>query len=133
MVKNIPLRWFVLLMLLYFVCRAMRSTFINLPSFFKNHFTDLLFVPTMCLFSLIILRFLKNDPSITIPWYGVVMQTVLISYYFEIHLPSQPGNPYVADFFDVIFYFLGAIFYIILQRYHFRFFKNAFKNNIPAS
>lgn len=97
----------------------------DLPIFLKNHFTDLLFVPTMCLFSIIVLRFIRKDKYLIIPWYAVILQTIFISYYFEYYLPNQENNPYVGDAIDVFYYFIGAVFYLILQRFSFRFFKNS--------
>lgn len=116
--------WFILLMIFYFGCRILRTTMNDLPIFLKNHFTDLLFVPVMCLFSIVILRLIRKDTSLIIPWYAVMLQTIFISYYFEYYLPNQQNNPYVGDVIDVFWYFIGALFYLILQRYNFRFFKN---------
>lgn len=79
------------------------------------YLTDLLFVPTMCLFALILIRRLKNDAAIQIPIYSVVIQVIAVSVYFEWYLPSQNAQ-YTGDPLDVFMYVLGGIVFLFLQR-----------------
>ena len=75
----------------------------------------ILFVPTMCLFALILIRRLKNDASIQIPIISVVIQVIAVSVYFEWYLPSQ-NSQYTGDLLDVVMYVIGGMFFLFLQR-----------------
>lgn len=105
---------FVALMGLYFLLRALRSIHI-LPALLSNYGTDLLFVPAMCLFALFFIHYLKGMQLI--PTWMILLQTVLISIYFEWYLPNTCISPpcYVSDYGDVIAYFIGAILFIGFQ------------------
>lgn len=108
---------FVLIMAAYFLIRYLRSTFPELPDFIRFHFTDLLFVPAMCLFALISLRFIRKDPDFTIHWFSVALQVVLVCLYFEWYLPnnSPEGQLHVADLVDCLMYALGGVLFMLLQ------------------
>lgn len=108
---------FILIMLAYFLIRFLRSSHAVLPNFIRFHLTDLLFVPAMCLFALIILRFLRRDSSLTIPWFAVIIQVVHVSLYFEWYLPnhSPPGHLHVSDLIDVMMYAFGGVLFLLLQ------------------
>lgn len=108
-------KWFLVFGLLYFITRVIRWA--NPGSFplFAGYFTDLLFVPTMCLFALIFTRIIKRDHSIQINWSWIVILTAFVSYYFEYYLPFQPGNLYVSDPWDVVCYGIGAFIFIFIQ------------------
>lgn len=80
------------------------------------YLTDLLFVPAMCLFGLIILRRLKNDRFLRIPWYNVWLQVLAVSVYFEWYLPSQ-NSQYTSDPLDVAMYFIGGLLFILVQKW----------------
>jgi len=113
-------------MLFYFIVRLLRQQWHNAPLFLANHVTDILFVPAMATFALIVLRRIRNDSHLLIPTVYVIIQTVLVSLYFEWYLPNYPmnGHTYTADFFDVICYFSGAILYLFVQ---YRYFQNSRK------
>lgn len=102
-------------MCLYAVLRLLRHWNI-LPELISNYGTDVLFVPAMCLFALIFILYFKGEHSI--PFWMVVVQTLLISIYFEWYLPNNCTTPpcYIADLNDVIAYFLGAFLFIVLQK-----------------
>ena len=104
-------------MFVYFLTRYLRSTVENLPDFVRFHLTDLLFVPAMSLFALIILRFTRHDPSLTIHWLSVAIQVVIVSLYFEWYLPnnSPEGHIHVADSADCLMYVLGGILFVLFQ------------------
>jgi hypothetical protein len=105
---------FGVLMALYFLTRYLRLEWAELPNFFRFHFTDLLFVPAMSLFSLIVIRFFKRDPSLTIPWQSVAIQVVLVSFYFEWYLPnnSPEGHVHISDAVDCLMYGLGGLIFL---------------------
>ncbi|NVK65413.1 MAG: hypothetical protein HWE22_12550 [Flavobacteriales bacterium] len=108
---------FLALMTAYFITRYVRSQFDDLPHFIQYYFTDLLFVPAMCLFALIVLRFLRREPTLTIHWLAVLAQVGIVSIYFEWYLPTYPpeGHIHVADFIDCLMYLLGGIAFILIQ------------------
>ncbi|MFK7784766.1 MAG: hypothetical protein AB8B56_06615 [Crocinitomicaceae bacterium] len=108
---------FVLIMCTYFLIRYLRVSFPQLPDFFKYHFTDLLFVPAMSLFALIIIRFTKRSAEITIHWSAVLVQVLIVTLYFEWHLPNNPpeGHIHVSDWVDSLMYALGGLFFIFTQ------------------
>jgi len=108
---------FVLLMATYFLIRYLRISFPDLPNFFRFHFTDLLFVPAMSLFALIIIRMVKRDRTITIQWWAVVVQVLIVTLYFEWYLPNNPpdGHIHVSDWVDCLMYATGGVAFIISQ------------------
>lgn len=108
---------FICLMCCYFFIRYLRSTAEQLPDFIRFHLTDLLFVPTMSIFALIILRFLRREPSLRIHWSSVTVQVILVCLYFEWYLPRNPpnGHKHTADIVDCIMYALGGIIFVFIQ------------------
>lgn len=118
MVKR-PICMLAAVMLLYAIIRILRYHF-QLPTFFANYLTDLLFVPAMCLFALAAIRTIRRDHSIIIPWYYVLLQTIVVSAYFEWYLPATCAHEpcYVADAWDVLCYLVGACIYLVLQKHY---------------
>lgn len=108
---------FVLLMSVYFLIRYLRVRVENLPDFVRYHLTDLLFVPVMSLFALIIIRFIKRDSTITIHWLAVMVQVAVVSIYFEWYLPnnSPEGHIHVSDWIDCLMYAIGGVLFILAQ------------------
>lgn len=88
-----------------------------IPNFVRYHLTDLLFVPAMSLFALIILRFTRRDRTVTIQWFSVAIQVVFVSLYFEWYLPnnSPKGHIHVGDIIDCLMYVLGGILFVLFQ------------------
>lgn len=113
--------WFIGCMSLYAVIRLIRPELSNDWIFVKFYATDFIFVPAMCFFALFFIRLIRRDASV-IPWWMVLVQTALISFYFEIYLPSNDVSlkGYVSDMFDIVFYFLGASVFIVIQHRSFR-------------
>lgn len=87
-------------------------------SFFQFYFTDLLFVPSMCLFALIGVRIIKKNYEIKIPAKYIFIQTIFVSILFEYVLPitEKYAQQQTADLIDVAMYFIGAIVYLLLQK-----------------
>ncbi len=108
---------FIVIMATYFLIRYLRSTVEHLHDFIRFHLTDLLFVPAMCLFALIILRFTRRTPELTIPWYSVMIQVAVVCFYFEWYLPNNTpkGHTHVADIVDCFMYFIGGILFNLLK------------------
>ena len=108
---------FALLMSCYFLIRYLRMTVDELPNFVRYHLTDLLFVPAMSLFALIIIRFTRKEAELTIPWYSVVIQVIAVSIYFEWYLPnnSPEGHIHIGDLMDCLMYAVGGVLFLIFQ------------------
>lgn len=108
------------IMLLYFVIRYLRVNVDNPSDFLRYHLTDLLFVPAMGFFALILIRIIKRDKTITISPLLVFIQVVLVSVYFEWYLPNYSPKRfewYTSDLVDVAMYFLGGVIFLALQRF----------------
>ncbi|XOV68662.1 MAG: hypothetical protein ACFHU9_05665 [Fluviicola sp.] len=113
MAKNKDIALFVGLMTLYFLVRW--AYIFGTSGILRWYLTDFLFVPAMCLFGLIIIRRLKNDAEIRIPWYSVVIQVFAVSLYFEWYLPQQHAK-YTSDPIDVGMYILGGAAFLLVQK-----------------
>ncbi|PWL27666.1 MAG: hypothetical protein DCO96_10190 [Fluviicola sp. XM-24bin1] len=113
MVKHRDISVFAAIMALYFLVRWV--LIFGSTGVLRWYLTDLLFVPAMCLFGLILIRRLKNDREILIPWYSVLLQVLLVSLYFEWYLPNQ-NVQYTSDPLDILMYFAGGIAFLLFQR-----------------
>jgi hypothetical protein len=115
-------------MLAYFAVRWLRNFTTN--EFISYYLTDLLFVPAMCTFALIGVRFIKRKPDLLIPGHFVLLQTIFVSFYFEWYLPEYHGKPgwYTSDIMDVLMYILGATLFILIQRFYLT--KTAFMQRV---
>ncbi|MGJ8661622.1 MAG: hypothetical protein ACSHXL_06265 [Bacteroidota bacterium] len=118
MVKNKVLGWFMGFFGLYFIVRYIRANWLEAPSFIQYYFTDLLFVPTMCLFALFFVRLLKRDQTLKISPALILIQVVLVSVYFEWYLPNYQNHvhPYTSDTLDIVMYIIGGIIFWRLQK-----------------
>lgn len=119
--KRLWLR-FLGLIAVYFIARYLRTNVEDIPDFFKYHFTDLLYIPTVATFSLIFVRLLKRDNTITISPWLVAFLVVFMSVYFEWYLPTYRAHihPYTSDIWDIVMYALGGIGFLLIQRKHFK-------------
>ena len=110
--------YFVLLMFFYFSVRIIRVGVNDISDFIRFYLTDLIFVPTMALFSLIFVRFLKRNQTIRISPSLVFFQVVLVSLFFEWYLPnySAKSDWYTSDPWDVFNYILGGFIFLLIQR-----------------
>lgn len=116
--KNKLTIWFIGFFAFYFLVRYVRTHWIDAPNFVKYYLTDLLFVPTMCLFALLLLRLIKRDKTISISFGLIFTQVALVSIYFEWYLPTYKRHihPYTSDLWDVAMYILGGILFWVLQK-----------------
>ncbi|HNR85372.1 MAG TPA: hypothetical protein PKN22_01955 [Taishania sp.] len=110
-----PTDWLLLVAIFYFVIKISKQ-FVFIP-IVHHYFTDLLFIPTQLLICLIAVRFLKQNQSITIPFWLIVINVVLMSLLFEWYEPMVKNNTQqTADVFDVVMYVLGGILYYLIQK-----------------
>ena len=116
MAKFRPHIAFVSIMFSYIIIRFVRSHY-DVNEFVQGHLTDLLFVPAMFCFTLIIMRWFKKDEHFLIAPWMLIVQTGLIAYYFEFYLPEngREGHIHISDWLDVLMYGIGCLVYLILQ------------------
>ena len=102
---------------LYFITRWARTEEL-LPGFFRNHFTDFLFIPVQLLIALWGTRLIKRDTEIRVPVSWVAVQVIFVSLLFEWYLPVYSANApdFTADPVDVGMYVLGGLVFIFFQR-----------------
>ena len=113
MVKFRAIYLFAGLMLLYFLVRW--AYIFGTTGILRWYLTDLLFVPAMCTFALILVRWIKNDRLLRIHWSSVLVQVVAVSLYFEWYLPSHYSQ-YTADPMDTVMYVCGGALFLMFQK-----------------
>lgn len=100
-------------MLVYFLVRW--AYIFGDTGLLRWYLTDLLFVPAMCTFGLIGVRWIKRDRTLQLHWWHVAVQVIFVSWYFEWHLPVRYAQ-YTADPVDVLMYFLGGLLFLGIQK-----------------
>lgn len=113
MVKYRAFLFFSALMTVYFLVRW--ALIFGDTGFLRWYLTDLLFVPAMCTFALMVVRRMKRAPKITIPARNIYLQVLVVAIYFEWYLPSQDSN-YTSDPWDVVMYLIGGFLFLWIQR-----------------
>ena len=113
MVKSRATYLFLGLMSLYFLVRW--AYIFGTRGILRWYLTDLLFVPAMCTFALILVRWIKNDRLILIHWSSVALQVLAVSLYFEWYLPSRYAV-YTSDPWDAVMYAIGGVLFLIIQK-----------------
>lgn len=113
-----PHIFFLGIMFAYLTVRYLRARVADIPDFVRFYLTDLLFVPAMCLFALVIIRFLKRDSKLKISFPLVFTQVGIVALFFEWYLPyhSSKQDWYTSDLMDVLMYGLGGLLFLLLQR-----------------
>ncbi|MBN9293350.1 MAG: hypothetical protein J0G96_05155 [Flavobacteriia bacterium] len=105
---------------LYIVIRLLRFYSLTNSYFIRFHLTDLLFIPVQLTFTLIFLRYIKRNHSLTLPTVFVWVNFILMSTLFEWYLPVCRNSPeQTADATDVLMYFAGTLLFIFLQKRRF--------------
>lgn len=86
--------------------------------FLHNYFTDLLFVPLLGLSGLLVVQLIKQDTSLRISAWQIVVLVISVSLYFEWYLPNYSKNKlwYTMDVFDCLMYLIGGGIFLLLQR-----------------
>jgi hypothetical protein len=70
-------------------------------------------MPIILYISLYLVRLIKKTPRYELNWIQIISMTTFYALLFEYILPLQSAE-YTADLYDVVFYFIGAIFYALL-------------------
>ena len=87
---------------------------VNLPTLLNNYVNDFLIIPIVLSVCMYVLRYTRNDKSFTIPIPEILLLCIVYSVFFEVVLPKTHQR-YTADIVDVLLYFLGGIWFYILQ------------------
>jgi hypothetical protein len=88
----------------------------NIPIFFKNYFSDLLFLPLVLIICLAVILYVKKETALKLTFLMVITLTLFYSWFFEIYAPKIYPNQ-IGDLIDVVMYFIGAIIFLIYQKY----------------
>lgn len=81
----------------------------------SSYAKDLLVIPIVALFALRVVWLIKKDRSIRLNAFTLLSLASLYAWYFEFYLPER-NSFYIADPYDTVCYFLGAVIFYILQR-----------------
>jgi hypothetical protein len=115
--KLYPVYFLLVLTALYAMTKWLNVYTNDIHPFFRNHFTDLLFIPTQMTICLIVLRFLKQSYTLLIPIALVFVLTILMAILFEWYLPVYKNSIYqTADIVDAVMYLVGAGLFLFIQK-----------------
>lgn len=115
--KLYPVYFLLVLTALYAMTKWLNVYTNDIHPFFRNHFTDLLFIPTQMTICLIVLRFLKQSYTLLIPIALVFLLTILMAILFEWYLPVYKNSIYqTADIVDAVMYLVGAGLFLFIQK-----------------
>ena len=106
--------YFILSVVLYLLIRILRLFEIHIPEILNSHLTDFLFMPILLTVSLIGVRVIKRNKLINLTIGMIFVSTVFVSFMFEIFMPSR-SSLFIKDYWDVVAYIIGAIFFYIVQ------------------
>jgi hypothetical protein len=107
--------YFVILCLIYFATRYLKSTDLILPIFIKNHLTDLLCMPIILTICLVGVRLIRRLPNYVLNPFMIFSMTVFYAVIFEYLAPKSNPNQ-TGDWIDVGMYVLGGLGYWVIQR-----------------
>lgn len=125
--KLYPLYFLVFLIVLYAMTKSLNVYMDTVFPFFRNHFTDLLFIPMQMTVCLIALRFLKRTNKLMIPVSLVLIITFLMAILFEWYLPVYKHSVHqTADVIDALMYAVGAVLFLLIQKIWFQESKTTF-------
>ena len=106
--------YFILSVVLYLLIRILRLFEIHIPEILNSHLTDFLFMPILLTVSLIGVRVIKRNKLINLTIGMIFVSTVFVSFMFEIFMPSR-SSLFIKDYWDVVAYIIGALFFYIVQ------------------
>ena len=106
--------YFILSVVLYLLIRILRLFEIHIPEILNSHLTDFLFMPILLTVSLIGVRVIKRNKLINLTIGMIFVSTVFVSFMFEIIMPSR-SSLFIKDYWDVVAYIIGALFFYIVQ------------------
>jgi len=97
---------------------------VKLPLFINNYLNDFLIIPIVLTLCLYILRLTRNNKAYILPLGVVLFLCFGYALFFEVFMPKI-STRYTGDFYDVIAYFLGGVWFLGLQNI-----RLSFKNRL---
>ncbi|WP_026915398.1 hypothetical protein [Christiangramia portivictoriae] len=104
----------VLFTIIFLLFEAIKFTGVSVPEWSTSYLNDFLCMPIILTICLKMVHYLTRDKAIRINVAQAFTLTSFYAIYFERILP-QFVDRYVADNFDVLLYFAGAIIFLLLQ------------------
>lgn len=89
---------------------------IKLPKIINNYLNDFLLLPMVLKICQSLLRYVKSHQYLKLPYTFCFFIALTYSIFFEIMVPEYSIR-YTADFWDVIAYFLGLLFFFLIEGY----------------
>jgi hypothetical protein len=108
--------FFLSLVCLYIINKLTILWIDNIPLFFKNYFSDLLFLPIVLIICLTVIRYIKKETVLKLNFFMVLALTLFYSWFFEIYAPKYYPHQ-IGDSIDIVMYFLGALIFLVYQKY----------------
>lgn len=105
----------VLFTIIFILFEAIKFAGVSVPEWSTSYLNDFLCMPIILTICLKMVHYLTRDKAIRISAAQAFTLTGFYAVYFEWILP-QFVDRYVADVFDVLLYFAGAILFLLLQR-----------------
>ena len=87
----------------------------ELPWVINNYINDFLIIPIVLSVCLFVLRQTKSDSNFRISVAIIMYVVVLYMLFFELIMPKLSVR-YTADFFDLLMYSLGGLWFWFLQK-----------------
>lgn len=88
---------------------------VKLPLLVNNYLNDFLIIPIVLSLSLLVLRLIRKDSSFTISISIILYVFFFYSVFFEYYMPKI-STRYTSDMVDVLLYFLGGVWFWVLQK-----------------
>lgn len=106
--------WLVGLTTAYAVHLVLKFGRVPVPPFFSHYFADLLCIPLLLSYTLLFMRWVKQEPDLQLSPTMILVGVAYVSVVFEWVLPHFFSR-YTADSWDVVMYGIGGIFYYCFQ------------------
>jgi hypothetical protein len=102
--------------LFYLIHLAFKFTQVPVPQWFSSYFADVLCLPIIFSYVLLLMRYVKKTPNLCLTIPMIIVGVMITSILFEYILPSF-SKKYTADIGDVFAYIGGAIIFYFYQKY----------------
>lgn len=115
MMRKLHSKVFTLLLFVYILTKGLRYLELSNSDFVNHYLTDLVCIPLILYTIKWIVKGLRLYKDLqSIPLIAVLGVTIYWSLYFEFYLPRKSAQ-YVGDLLDVLMYFIGALFFLLIQ------------------
>lgn len=109
-------KYFILLLIsvFYLIHLFLKFSQNAVPQWFSNYFADVLCLPILLSFALLVLRYLKKNQFLWLNSQQIIFAFFYTSILFECILPKY-NTRYTSDLFDVVAYGIGAVCFYFFQ------------------